>query len=73
MAGSKASGKKAAETIRKRYGADYYAKVGAMGGRQTYESGKLFMNGFAGHRELARVVGARGGRVSRRRKSNESL
>lgn len=63
MAGTKLGGKKAAETNMKRHGKDFYKKIGAMGGK------KGTTGGFAANRELARIAGAKGGRISRRGKS----
>jgi len=60
MAGTKAGGQAAAATNKKKYGADFYAKIGAMGGKL----GKT--GGFYANRELARTAGAKGGRISRR-------
>lgn len=62
MAGTKAGGKAAAATNKAKYGADFYAKIGAQGGRKGHTGG------FFANRELARVAGARGGRISRRSK-----
>lgn len=62
MAGTKAGGKAAAETNKKKYGPDFYAKIGAAGGKK----GKT--GGFYADRELARKAGALGGRISRRTK-----
>lgn len=62
MAGTKTGGKAAASTNKTKYGADFYAKIGAMGGKK----GKT--GGFYANRELARVAGAKGGRISRRTK-----
>jgi general stress protein YciG len=62
MAGTKTGGKAAASTNKTKYGADFYARIGAMGGK------KGTTGGFAANRELARIAGARGGRVSRRTK-----
>lgn len=62
MAGTKAGGRAAAETNKNKYGADFYAKIGAKGGRQGRTGG------FYANRELARVAGAKGGRLSRRTK-----
>lgn len=61
MAGTKAGGQKAAA---KNQASDpnFYAKIGAIGGR----NGRT--GGFAANRELARIAGAKGGRKSRRRK-----
>jgi uncharacterized protein len=66
MAGTVAGGKSAAKTNKEKYGADFYAKIGAKGGR------KGRTGGFFANRELARIAGARGGRVSRRTKKTEA-
>lgn len=62
MAGTKMGGQAAASTNKTKYGADFYAKIGAMGGKK----GKT--GGFFANRELARLAGAKGGRISRRTK-----
>lgn len=62
MAGTKTGGQKAANTNRTRYGRDFYAKIGAKGGKNGTTGG------FYANRELARKAGAKGGRISRRRK-----
>lgn len=61
MSGTKAGGLKAAATNRARHGATFYANIGKKGG-QLGTTG-----GFAANRELARVAGAKGGRISRRK------
>lgn len=63
MAGTKDGGVRAAQTNKIRHGKDFYAKIGAKGGK----IGKT--GGFAANRELARAAGAKGGRISRRRKA----
>ena len=60
MAGTKAGGKAAAATNKAKYGADFYAKIGAAGGK------KGTTGGFYANRDLARAAGAKGGRISRR-------
>lgn len=60
MAGTKTSGKSAAATNKSKYGADFYARIGALGGKAGHTGG------FYANRELARVAGAKGGRISRR-------
>ena len=60
MAGTKAGAKKAAATNKARHGADFYAKIGSKGGK------KGTTGGFYANRELARIAGAKGGRISRR-------
>ncbi len=62
MAGTKNGGKSAAATNKAKYGKDFYARIGAMGGKKGHTGG------FAANRELARVAGAKGGRISRRSK-----
>jgi uncharacterized protein len=60
MAGTQTGGKAAANTNKTKYGSDFYAKIGAIGGRKGHTGG------FAANRDLARIAGAKGGRVSRR-------
>lgn len=67
MAGTKAGGKKAAATNKARHGKDFYAKIGRKGGSVVGTKG-----GFAANPELARIAGAKGGRISRRRKASDS-
>jgi general stress protein YciG len=66
MAGTKAGGQAAAATNKKKYGSDFYAKIGAKGGRLGHTGG------FAANRDLARAAGAKGGRISRRSKKTEA-
>jgi hypothetical protein len=67
MAGTKEGGAKAAATNRAKYGANFYARIGATGGKNGHEKG------FYVNRALAREAGARGGKISRRGKSLKSL
>ena len=61
MAGTKEGGQKAAaKNIAN--DPDFYRKIGAKGGKK----GKT--GGFFANRELARIAGAKGGRISRRTK-----
>lgn len=60
MAGTIAGGRKAAKTNIKLYGEDFYARIGAKGGRNGHTGG------FAANPALARIAGAKGGRKSRR-------
>lgn len=60
MAGTKAGGIAAANTNKKKYGADFYARIGAMGGKLGRTGG------FYANRELARTAGAKGGKISKR-------
>ena len=63
MAGTKLGGIKAKETNKKKYGDDFYNKIGAMGGTLGTTGG------FYADRELARTAGAKGGSRSRKGKS----
>ena len=62
MAGTKAGGILAAK---KNLAKDplFYAKIGAKGGKMGHTGG------FAANPELARIAGAKGGRISRRKKA----
>jgi len=66
MAGTKLGGRKAAA---KNLARDprFYAKIGAKGGQNGHTGG------FAANPELARIAGAKGGRISRRRKSTQTV
>ena len=57
---------KARQTMKLKYGDNYYAVIGAKGGKNGNTGG------FYKNPEAARKAGAKGGRISRRRKS-ESL
>ncbi len=63
MAGTKAGGEQAAKTNKSKYGSDFYAKIGAKGGKVGRTGG------FYANRELARIAGKKGGEVSRRTKA----
>lgn len=69
MAGTKAGGAKAAKTNRRKYGPNFYAEIGAKGGRSGNTGGfaceKKGEDGLTGP-ERARIVGAKGGKISRR-------
>lgn len=59
MPGTKAGGAKAAATNKRKYGEDYYARIGKEGGAKGHTGGFF-------DRELARRAGAIGGRISKR-------
>jgi uncharacterized protein len=67
MAGTEKGGKEAAKTNKKKYGPDFYARIGAAGGKKGHTGG--FAAGKEG-RERARKFGAIGGRLSRRGKAH---
>lgn len=60
MAGTKSGGIKAAKTNKAKYGEDFYARIGAKGGKNGNTGG------FYANRPLAKLAGAKGGRISRR-------
>lgn len=60
MPGTKEGGKKAAATNILRHGKDFYREIGAKGGRNGHTGG------FAANPELAKIAGAKGGRLSKR-------
>jgi general stress protein YciG len=62
MAGTQNGGKAAAATNKSKYGKDFYARIGDMGGKNGHTGG------FYANRDLARAAGAKGGRISRRTK-----
>ncbi len=66
MAGTKAGGVKAAATNKAKHGTDFYAKIGAKGGKLGRTGG------FAANPELARIAGRKGGLISRRTKKAAS-
>ncbi len=65
MAGTKAGGKKAAMTNLIRHGREFYQEIGRKGGKNGHTGG------FASNHELARIAGAKGGRISRRGPAKE--
>ena len=62
MAGTTKGGKAAALKNKELHGPDFYARIGAMGGK------KGRTGGFFANRDLAREAGRKGGRISRRTK-----
>ncbi len=66
MAGTKAGGQKAASTNKTKYGKDFYAEIGRKGGRNGHTGG------FAANPELAKIAGAKGGRISKRGKAKKN-
>ncbi len=70
MAGTKAGGKKTAETNYKKYGPDFYKKIGAKGGREGHTGGFYWMK-QNGQEDRIRSIGQVGGRISRRKKKED--
>ena len=65
MAGNKIGGQKATATIKKKYGDDYYVRIGEIGGKAGNTGG------FYRNSELARIVGKKGGLTPKRSKAKE--
>lgn len=69
MTGTKAGGLKAAATNRKKHGNDFYARIGAIGGKNGntggFASNKVGADGLTGY-QRSHIAGAKGGRNSKR-------
>lgn len=59
MAGTKEGGKAAAATNKRKYGEDFYKRIGQFGGQMGHTGG------FAANRELASIAGTKGGKAGR--------
>ncbi|MBR5621274.1 hypothetical protein IKW75_02205 [Candidatus Saccharibacteria bacterium] len=66
MAGTRNGGLKAADTNRSKYGKEFYSQIGRKGGKNGHTGG------FAANPALARIAGAKGGRISRRGPAKKS-
>lgn len=60
MPGTKLGGLKAAATNKQKYGPDFYRNIGRRGGTNGHSGG------FASNPVLAKLAGAKGGRLSKR-------
>ena len=71
MPGTKAGGQKTRDTNMNKYGKDYYQKIGAIGGKKGttggFASNEVGPDGLTG-KERAKVVGRKGGQLSKRTK-----
>lgn len=69
MAGTKLGGTKTAARNKKKYGADFYTRIGSEGGKKTglkgFASLKVGADGLTG-KERARKAGSIGGKMSKR-------
>lgn len=63
MSGTTTGGKQAAKTNKEKYGSDFYARIGSIGGKATGPKG------FALNPELAKRAGQKGGKISKRGKA----
>ena len=70
MPGTKTGGLKAAETNKKKYGEDFYKRIGAKGGEISrgggFASQEVGADGLTGQ-ERARIAGSKGGVKSKRK------
>lgn len=60
MSGTREGGRKAAVTNKARHGTEFYREIGRKGGRNGHTGG------FAADPELAKIAGAKGGKISKR-------
>lgn len=69
MTGTKEGARKTAETNRRKYGDDFYARIGSIGGRNGHSGGfastEVGADGMTGF-ERARIAGIKGGLMSTR-------
>lgn len=65
MSGIRQGGLKAYKTNIAKQGDDFYERIGRKGGRNGHTGG------FASNPELARIAGAKGGRISKRGKAKK--
>ena len=69
MSGSVTGGRKAAQTIRRKHGEDFYVRIGRQGGKLGrtggFASEKIGPDGLTG-KQRASKVGVIGGKISRR-------
>lgn len=63
MSGTRAGGIKASKTNYERHGSDFYREIGRKGGKNGHTGG------FYANPVLARLAGAKGGRISKRGKA----
>lgn len=65
MSDTSEGSKKTAATLKERYGEDYYSRIGKVGGQ------KGRTGGFYNNKALARTAGAKGGKISKRKKKEQ--
>ena len=63
MAGTREGGLKAAKKNYELYGGNFYERIGRKGGKNGHTGG------FAANPALARIAGAKGGKISKRGKA----
>lgn len=75
MSGTKTGGLKTVETIKDKYGDDYYRKIGTLGGKAKTRKGfaidnRSWWEKLIGKKSRAQLAGIRGGHLGRRGKAN---
>ena len=70
MPGTSQGAKRAAQTNKERYGEDYYQRIGKLSNASWERNGRK-PKGFAANPELAKLVGKKGGTISRRTRKGE--
>jgi hypothetical protein len=68
LSGTHIGGRHAAITNKERYGESFYADI-ALRAQEAWNRNGRKPRGFAANHELARIAGAKGGRISRRTKA----
>ena len=71
MVQTKAGGKKTAQTIKEKWGEDFYREIGRKGGKNGHTGGfasnVIGRDGLTGY-QRARIAGKKGGTISKRKK-----
>lgn len=67
MSGTRQGGLKAAQTNKRKYGSDFYAMIGAKGGKNGHTGG--FYHSKANGLDTHVTAGAKGGTISRKGKA----
>jgi len=71
MVQTREGGRKTAQTIKEKWGSDFYREIGRKGGKNGHTGGfasnVIGRDGLTG-KERARIAGRKGGTISRRRK-----
>lgn len=70
MVGTKAGALKTKQTLYEKYGKDYYVNMGRIGGKLGHTGGFATTNKNGVHM-LAKLAGAKGGKISKRGKAKK--
>ena len=73
MVQTREGGRKTAQTIKEKWGSDFYREIGRKGGKNGHTGGfasdVIGRDGLTG-KERARIAGKKGGTISKRKKYN---